>query len=145
VGNALTLWEPWTPRAEPRPPPRLFVDRSYVTLCWPALTASAFSVRSRTRPQRKTAVAGRFKEVSLLPIRVTSLRCLSKPCTIGHPFRGGVAFRRRRQRWGSVHIHAIEGTAGFRRAAWLTQVAVHGACGIRFSSMRSPAVSNGRK
>jgi len=40
VGNAgYAVGEPWTPGEPTWPRPGLFVDRSYATLCWPALPA----------------------------------------------------------------------------------------------------------
>jgi len=51
-------------RAEPTwPRPGLFVDRSYVTLCWPALLRRPLAVRSRLGPN-VDGVAGRIQEVS---------------------------------------------------------------------------------
>jgi len=78
---------PWTPAAERRGPPRLFVDRSYVPCC--AALLRRISVRSRSG-QRKTRRGG-FQRSELLPARERPAALSNR--AEGTPLVRGLAFR----------------------------------------------------
>jgi len=127
VGNAGSrCGEPWTPGPSRRAPPRLFVDRSYVALCWPALLRRPLAVRSRLGPN-VDGVAGRFKRSELTSHRRDACG-LSNRCTKDTPFVAGVCLptvanvggsgiQATRDRWFSgerpcAHTGAVHGAGG---------------------------------
>jgi len=101
-------------------PPSLFVDRSLGPVLAIA-TSPAIRARRRLGP-KETASLSDSQKVSYYN-RVTPPRACHRARRT--PFSGRGCLRDGRPRWGSVHS-SDEGPLGFRRAALLTQSAVHG-------------------